>query len=68
MYRSLVLAWGEGVLVIVGVGVGGGISQRLRPRAEGGRRNGNPTNAFALLSLALIVDNSLALYAQLISC
>ena len=55
---------GEGVLVIVGVGVGG-ISQRLRPRGEGGRRNGNPTNAFALLSLAVVVDNSLALYAQL---
>ena len=36
MYRSLVLAWGEGVLVIVGVGVGG-ISQRLRPRGEGGK-------------------------------
>ena len=45
--------------------VWGGISQRLRPRAEGGRRNGNPTNAFALLSLAVIVDNSFALYAQL---
>ena len=61
----LVLAWGEGVLVIVGVGVGGGISQRLRPRGEGGRRNADPTNAFALLSLAVLVDNSLALYAQL---
>ena len=60
----LVSAWGEGVLVIVGVGVGG-ISQRLRPRGEGGRRNGNPTNAVTLLSLAVVVDNSLALYAQL---
>ena len=51
-------------MVIVGVGVGG-ISQRLRPRGEGGRRNADPTNAFALLSLAVVVDNSLALYAQL---
>ena len=45
--------------------VGGWISQRLRPRGEGGRRNADPTNAFSLLSLAVVVDNSLALYAQL---
>ena len=61
----LVLAWGEGVLVIVGVGVGGDLPTPLRPRGEGGRRTGDPTNAFALLSLAVVVDNSLALYAQL---
>ena len=61
----LVLAWGEGVLVIVGVGVGEDLPTPLRPRGEGGRRNGDPTNAFALLSLAVVVDNSLALYAQL---
>ena len=45
--------------------VWGGISQRLRPRGEGGRRNGNPTDVFALLSLAVVVDNSFALYTQL---
>ena len=44
---------------------GGGISQRLRPRGEGGRWHGDPTNAFALLSLVAVVDYSLALYAQL---
>ena len=48
--------------------VWGGISQRLRPRGEGGRRNGDPTNAFASLSLVVVVDYSLALYAQLHSC
>ena len=59
----MVLACGEGVLVIVGVGVGGDLPTPLRPRGEGGRRNGDRTNTFALLSLAVVVDNTFALYA-----